>query len=181
MENIVVVVLVVLGVVAAVVAPTALVGAAMRRRAGATRSPDIEAQYAREGLKVTADGPFGTPVVTGTLEGTPFVLELTVSVGSVPEKTLLSIDAGRDGAFKVTREGSRDLSGRDRIAEVFPDASSRDAVRGLFALGYDTVELRRGKLCAIRYLHAALPHAEALRKAVGQLSMLRETRRSAGG
>jgi hypothetical protein len=57
-----------------VIVPTVIVIMSMRRRARATRSAGIEAEYARAGFEVIELRTNGGPVVKGTHQGVPFVL-----------------------------------------------------------------------------------------------------------
>ena len=158
-----------------VIGPMLLVIWTMRRRARATRNPEIEAEYVLAGFEVKTSWAHGGPVVRGTLHGTPFVLTASPGANTTPALTVISVPRAPDGSFVVSREGSRDLSGRDLLEPVFPDAKARDAVRALFLLGFDTVRGRGGKLSAIRSFKAGVLGLSSLRAAVEQLAVLRST------
>jgi len=153
-----------------VIGPTVLVIWSIKRMILATRPPEIEAEYLRAGLEVASTPVHGEPVVSGTLQGVPFVLTATITN---PKMTMLTVPSEHGSDFQISREGSRDLSGRDLVESTFPDARSRDAVRALFLLGFDTVESRGGKLRAIRHLNAALLPLGKLQALVKHLAVLR--------
>ena len=153
-----------------VICPTVLVIWAMRRQVRAIRTPGIEAEYLRMGFEVASTPMRGEPVVSGTLQGVPFVLEATFTN---PRRTVLTVPSESAGTFGISRDGSRDLSGRDLVESMFPDQRSRDAVRALFLLGFDTIESGGGKLRAIRSLNVALLPPGKLRAVVGHLAVLR--------
>lgn len=147
----------------------------MRRLQAAARNPEIEAEYLRAGCEVSTSLANGRQVISGSLHGTPF--ELTVGTGSrsALQTTSVSVPSDLSGGFAATLEGSRDLSGRDLIESMFPDAKAREAVRTLFRLGFNPVVLRGGKLTAIRGGKAEVLHPDALRAVVEQLAMIRAT------
>lgn len=156
-----------------VVAPAAFVIWMMRRQVRAMRSPEIEAEYARAGFDVEISWKHGAPLVTGVHSGTTFMLALNPGAKATPARTVLSVPGAPGEKFDISREGARDLSGRDFIELKFPDAKAGEAVRALFHLGFDAVELRDEKLSAIRHFKAALLHLPALRTAIEQLAILR--------
>ncbi|MFM9969479.1 MAG: hypothetical protein ACKVQK_13915 [Burkholderiales bacterium] len=156
-----------------VIGPTLLVIWTMRSRARATRNPEIEAEYVLAGFEVETSRAHGGPVVKGTLQGTPFVLTASPGANTTPALTVITVPRVPGGSFVVSREGSRDLSGRDLLEPVFPDARARDAVRALFLLGFDTVSGRGANLSAIRSLKAGVQDLGSLRAAVEQLAVLR--------
>ncbi len=158
-----------------VIGPMLLVIWTMRRRARATRNPEIEAEYVLAGFEVKTSRAHGGPVVKGTLQGTPFVLTASPGANTAPALTMISVPRAPGGSFAVSREGSRDLSGRDFLEPVFPDAKARDAVRALFLLGFDTVSGRGEYLSAIRSLKAGVLDLGSLRAVVEQLGVLRST------
>jgi hypothetical protein len=158
-----------------VLGPTLLVIWTMRSRARATRNPEIETEYGRAGFEVTTSRVHGGPVVKGTFEGTPFVLTASPGANTTPAMTVISVPRAPGGSFSVTREGSRDLSGRDFLEPVFPDAKARDAVRALFLLGFDTVNGRGENLSAIRNRKTGVLDLGSLRSAVEQLAVIRST------
>lgn len=153
-----------------VVCPAALVIWAMKRKVRAVRAPAIEAEYLRMGLEVASTPVRGEPVVSGTLQGVPFVLEATFTD---PRRTVLTVPRETGGDFAIAREASRDTSGRDLVESTFPEAKRRDAIRALFRLGFDTIESRGGKLRAIRHLTVGLLPPDRLRAAIGHLAVLR--------
>jgi hypothetical protein len=147
----------------------------MRRRARATRNPEIEAEYVLAGFEVKTSRAHGGPVVSGTLQGTPFVLTASPGANTTPALTVISVPRAAGGSFVVSREGSRNLSGRDLLEPVFPDPKARDAVRAIFLLGFDTVSGRGENLSAIRSLKAGVLDLGSLRAVVEQLAVLRLT------
>ena len=147
----------------------------MRRRARATHNPEIEAEYVCAGFKVATSSMHGGRVVSGTLHGTPFVLTAVPGREAAAGVSVISISSALGGSFAVSHEASRDLSGRDLVEFMFPEATAREAVRALFGLGFGTVVLRGGKLSASGYFKAGLPYPDALRTAVEQLAVLRAT------
>lgn len=170
-----VVIKVVLIIGTVVIGPTLFVIWTMRRRARATRNPEIEAEYVLSGFEVKTSRAHGGPVVRGTLQGTPFVLTASPGANTTPALTVISVPRPPGVSFVVSREGSRDLSGRDLLEPVFPDARARDAVRALFLRGFDTVSGRGANLSAIRHLKAGVLDLSALSAAVEQLAVLRST------
>ena len=155
----------------ALICPVVLVLWVIKRNVLAIRPPEIEAEYRRMGLEVASTPVHGEPVVRGTLQGVPFVLEATLTR---PKRTMLTVpcESGvRD--FEISRYDSRDGSGRDLVDSMFPDAKSRDAVRALFLLGFDTIESRGGSLRAIRNLTVALLPPGKLDAVIGHLAVLR--------
>ena len=64
---------------------------------------------------------------------------------------------------------------RDYVQALFSEAQNREAVRALFALGFDSVELQEGELTATRRPHAQLLELGVLRGALEQLGALRTT------
>jgi hypothetical protein len=157
-------------VVLVVIGPTVLVIWAMKRQVRSIRKPEIETEYLQMGLKVASTPMRDEPVVSGTLQGVPFVLEATFTN---PRRTVLTVPSEFTGTFEISRDGSRDLSGRDLVESMFPDEKSRDAVRALFLLGFDTIESSGGRLRAIRYLNVALLPPGKLRAVLGHLAVLR--------
>lgn len=157
-------------VVLVVICPTVLVIWVIKRQVLSIRTPEIEAEYLRMGLEVTSTPMRGEPVVSGTLQGVPFVLEATFTN---PRRTVLTVPSEFGSTFEISRYGSRDLSGRDLVESMFPDEKDRDAVRALFLLGFDTIESGGGKLRAIRSLNVALLPPGKLRAVVGHLAVLR--------
>lgn len=158
-----------------VIGPMLLVIWTLRRRACAARNPEIEAEYALAGFEVKTSWMHGGPVVRGTLQGTPFVLTASPGVSTTPAQTVISVPGTTGGSFLVSREGSRDSSGRDLLEPVFPKVEARDAVRALFLLGFDTISGHGGKLSAIRSFDAGVLGLGSLRAAVEQLAVLRST------
>ena len=155
-----------------VVVPTVFVIGILKRRALATRSPVIEAEYLRLGLEVASAPIHGGPVVSGRLHGVPFVLTATFGANTTPATTVITVPNGHAAEFGISRYGSRDSSGRDLVESMFPDAASRDAVLGLFAHGFDTLESGGGSLRAIRHLEAALLPVGKLNAVIGHLAVL---------
>jgi len=159
-------------VLVVVICPTVLVIWVVKRQVLSIRTPEIEAEYLRMGLDVASTPMRGEPVVSGTLQGVPFVLEATFTN---PRRTVLTVPSEFGGTFEISRYGSRDLSGRDLVESMFPDEKNRDAVRALFLLGFDTIESGGGRLRAIRHLNVALLPPDKLRAVVGKLAVLRAT------
>jgi len=164
-------------IVLVVVGPTALVIWSTKRKVLATRSPAIEAEYLSAGFDVASTPVHGEAVVSGTLQGVPFVLTATITR---PKRTMVTVPGGPGRDFQISRAGSRDSTGRDLVESMFPDAKGRGAVRALFHLGFDTVESGGGNLRAIKELNVALLPLGALRTAVGHLSVLRDAPLSVG-
>lgn len=153
-----------------VICPTVLVIWVVKRNVRAIRIPEIEAEYLRMGFEVASTPVHGEPVVSGTLQGVPFVLEATFTT---PRRTVLTVPSELAGDFQIERYGSRDLSGRDLVESMIPDAKSRDAVRALFLLGFDTIESDGGKLRAIRNLTVGLLPPGKLHAVIRHLAVLR--------
>jgi hypothetical protein len=143
-----------------------------KNRASNLRNPALEARYVSAGFQVSASR-LGAPVVCGTLHGTPFELTATPVAKGTPAKTVVSVPAAPGADFEITREGSRDLSGRNHVEAMFPDAKARNAVLALFSFGFDTVARRGAHLSATRHLKAEVLHPDALSAAVEQLAVLR--------
>ena len=142
----------------------------VKRQTLSIRTPEIEAEYLRMGFEVASTPMRGEPVVSGTLQGVPFVLEATFTT---PRRTVLTVPSefGRD--FQIERYGSRDLSERDLVESMFPDAKSRDAARALFLLGFDTIKSGGGRLRVIMHFTVALLPPGKLHAAIGHLAVLR--------
>ena len=159
-------------VVLVVVVPTVFVVGVLKRRALATRSPVIEAEYLQLGLEVASAPIHGGPVVSGTLHGVRFVLTATFGADTTPATTVITVPNPHAPEFGICRYGSRDSSGRDLVESMFPNAASRDAVRGLFAHGFDTIDSGDGRLRAIRHFEAALLPVGKLNAVMAHLAVL---------
>ena len=160
----------VLLVLLVVIVPTVLVIRVFKSDVRAVRNPVIEAEYLRMGLTVASTPVRGEPVVSGTLQGVPFVLEATFTD---PRRTVIAVPSEAGPDFEITRYGSRDSSGRDLVEAMFPDEKVRGAVRGLFGLGFDTVELHGGRLRATRHVTVGLLPPGQLLAVIGHLAVLR--------
>jgi|GEM_PF-1404480 len=160
----------------------------------------IKAEYAQAGLRVTTSF-FRGPSVSGTLSGASFTHKIVQGSRNSPPRIELSARSALRGEFSVRREGGSEsffksigfageaqtgdaafdrqfyLAGvsHDYLRALFSDAQNRDAVRALFALGFDRVELRDGELTAARNGHAQFLELSALRGALEQLVALRTT------
>jgi hypothetical protein len=160
----------------------------------------IKAEYAQAGLHLQSS-IWAAPSVSGTLSGTAFRQRIVHGNRNSPPRIELSARSALRGDFSVRREGGREsffksigfageaqtgdaafdrefyLAGtsRDYVQAMFRDAGNREAVRTLFALGFDSVELANGELSAMRRGHAQLLELEALRGALEQLAALRTT------
>lgn len=159
----------------AIVTMVVIVGLAlslMRGRARAIRNPELEAQCGAAGFSVTTT-LLGIPEVSGTLHDTPFVMTATPGAHTTPAMTVIRIPNAPGVNFAIVREASRDLSGRDLVESMFPDLKSREAVRALFGLGYDTIARRGQVLSATRTFKAEVLRPEALSAAVAQLALIR--------
>lgn len=155
-----------------VIGPAVLVVLYVRGRARATRNPEVEAAYRAAGFIVSTSRLHGGLEVRGTLTGMPF--ELRANPGSRYQTpfVMVSVPSTLAREFTLTREGSQDLSGGDLVESTFPDAKSREAVRALFGLGFETVAHGRGSLSAIRHFKPAPPEPGALRAVIEQLAVL---------
>jgi len=178
---------------------------AYRRHMAATKtasadSERIKAEYAQAGLQLQAS-LWTAPSVTGTLSGTAFRQRIVPGGRNSPPSVELTARCGLRGDFSVRREGGREsffksigfageaqtgdaafdrefyLAGtsRDYVQAMFRDAGNREAVRTLFALGFDGVEVAEGELRVTRRGHATLLELSALRGALEQLAALRTT------
>lgn len=144
----------------------------MQGRARALRNPELEAKCGAAGFKVTTS-LFGLPEVRGTLHETPFVMTATPGAHTTPSTTVIKVPKAPGANFAITREASRDLSGHDLVESMFPDVKTREAVRALFGLGFDTIMQMGQELSAIRTFKAEVLHPDALSAAVAQLAVIR--------
>jgi hypothetical protein len=178
---------------------------AYRRYAATAKSASSDAQrikseYQQAGLQVSSSWS-AAPSVTGTLSGTPFTQRLVQGSRNSPPRIELSARSALRGEFSVRREGSTEsffksigfageaqtgdatfdrefyLAGtsREYVQALFSDPGNRAAIRTLFALGFDGVELSDGRVTATRRRHAQLLELDALRAALEQLAALRTT------
>jgi len=160
----------------------------------------IKAEYAQAGLQVTSSF-FSSPSVSGTLSGIAFTHKIVPGVRNRPPRVALSAASALRGDFSVRREGGtesffksiglageaqtgdaafdRELylagSSREHVQALFSDAQNRDAVRALFALGLDSLELNDGELTAIRGRPPQFLELSTLRSALEQFAALRTT------
>jgi hypothetical protein len=160
----------------------------------------IRSEYQQAGLQVSSSWT-AAPSVSGTLSGTSFTERLVQGSRNSPPRIELSARSALRGEFSVRREGGTEsffksigfageaqtgdatfdrefyLAGtsREYVQALFSDPGNRAAVRTLFALGFDGVELRDGRLIATRRRHAQLLELDALRAALEQLAALRTT------
>ena len=159
-----------------------------------------KAEYAQAGLTVKTRF-LGGQRVAGTLGGRAFRCRAVPGSRNEPAHTVLTTASELRGDFVVSREGgserwfkslglareaqTRDaafddayyLAGRshDYVQALFAEETNRAAVRALFALGFDRVELHRGRLAAKRERVAELPELGALEAALVALAGLEET------
>jgi hypothetical protein len=165
-----------------------------------TDAAEIKAAYAQAGLLVKSS-LFSSPSVTGTLSGTAFMHKIVPGTRNSPPHAELSARSALRGDFSIRREGGTEgffksigfageaqtgdtefdrtfyLAGisPEYIRALFSDAQNRDAVRALFALEFDRVELRDGRITAVRRRHAQLLELDVLRSALDQFAALRPT------
>lgn len=168
--------------------------------AAAADSERIKAEYLQAGLSPSS-GFFSGPGVSGALSGRHFTHRIVPGGRNRPPRVELSTRSELRGEFAVRREGASEgffksigiageaqtgdsafdrefyLAGvsRDYLEALFADARNRDAVRALFALGFDSVELQDGQLTAARRGQAQLLELSALREALEQLAALHTT------
>lgn len=168
--------------------------------ASSTDLERIKAEYAQAGLTVKTSF-FSSPSVSGTLSGIAFTHKIVPDGRNSPPHVELSARSALRGEFSVRGEGSSEgffksigfageaqtgdaafdrefyLAGvsREYVQALFSDAQNRAAVRRLFALGFDRVELQDGEIAATRSRHAQLLELNLLREALEQLSTLRTT------
>jgi len=168
--------------------------------ASSTDRERIKAEYAQAGLPVRSS-IFSAPSVSGTLSGVAFGQKLVHGGRNSPPRVELSARSALRGEFTVRSEGGSEgffksigfadeaqtgdadfdrefyLAGvsREYVRALFSEAQNRAAVRRLFALGFDRVELQDGELTATRSRHAQLLELNVLREALEQLSALRTT------
>lgn len=178
---------------------------AYRKYAAAAGSARVDQQrikdeYARAGLKLTSS-LFSAPSVSGTLSGTPFTERIVPGGRNSPPRVELSARSMLRGDFSVRREGGTETffkaigfageaqtgdaafdrafylagSSRDYVQALFADAQNREALQSLFALDFDSIELRDGMLTAVRQRHGQFLELDALRAALEQLAALRTT------
>jgi hypothetical protein len=160
----------------------------------------IKAEYAQAGLQVKSSF-LSSPSVSGTLSGIAFTQKILPGGRNSPPRVALSARCALRGDFSVRREGGSEsffksigfageaqtgdaafdrefyLAGRSRdyIQALFGDAQNREAVRVLFALGLDSLELNDGELTAIRGRPPQFLELSALRSALEQFAALRTT------
>ncbi len=160
----------------------------------------IKGEYAQAGLSVSS-GFFSGPSVSGTLSGMHFTHRIVPGGRNSPPRIELSTPSSLRGEFSVRREGGREgffkaigfageaqtgdaafdrefyLAGvsRDYVQALFADAQNRDAVRALFALDFNSLELQDGQLTVARSGQTLLLELAALRAALEQLAALRTT------
>jgi hypothetical protein len=160
----------------------------------------IKAEYAQAGLQVKSSF-FSSPSVSGTLSGIAFTQKIVPGGRNSPPRVTLSARSALRGDFSIRREGGTEsffksigfageaqtgdaafdrefyLAGRSRdyIQALFGDAQNREAVRALFALGLDRLELNDGELTAIRGRPPQFLELSALRSALEQFAALRTT------
>jgi len=160
----------------------------------------IRAEYALAGLTVKSSF-FASPSVSGTLSGVAFTHRIVPGGRNSPPHAQLTARSALRGDFAVRREGGSEgffksiglageaqtgdagfdhefyLAGssREYVQALFADAQNRAALRTLFALGLDRVELHDGKVTAIRERPAQLLEVSTLRSALEQIATLRTT------
>lgn len=165
-----------------------------------TDAARIKADYAQAGLPVKSSF-FSAPSVTGMLSGVAFTHKVVPGGRNSPPRIELSARSALGGDFAIRREGGTENffksigfageaqtgdaefdrefylagSAREYVQALFSDAQNRDAVRALFTLGFDGVELRDAAVTASRSRHAQLLELGALRSALQQFAALRTT------
>lgn len=173
------------------------------RDEGLTKAADgerIKAEYAQAGLRLKSSF-FSGLSASGTLSGMTFTQRIVPGNKNSPPRVELSTPSSLRGEFAVRREGGSEgffkaigiageaqtgdaafdrgfyLAGvsRDYVQALFSDAENRDAVRALFALGFDSVELHEGRLTAARRAQTQLLELSVVRSALEQLAALRTT------
>ena len=173
---------------------------AAAQQTGTADAERIKAEYAKAGLPVTSS-LFSGPSVTGTLAGIVFTQRVVQGRRGSPPRLELAARSTLRGEFSIRREGRSEsffksigfageaqtgdatfdrelyLAGvsRDYVQALFSEEENRAAMRALFALGFDSVELRDGELTAARSGRAQLLELSALRGALAQLAALRTT------
>ncbi len=165
-----------------------------------TDAEQIKGEYAQAGLPVNSSF-FSSPSVTGTLAGIAFSHKIVPGGRNSPPRIELSARSALRGDFAIRREGGSEsffksigiageaqtgdaafdgefyLAGtsREYVQALFSDAQNRDAVRALFSLGFDSVELGDAGITASRSGHGQLLELSALRSALEQFAALRTT------
>ena len=173
---------------------------AAAQAAARTDAERIRAEYAQAGLRVKSS-LLSAPSVSGTLSGTRFSHRIVQGSRNRPPGIEVSARSSLRGDFSVRREGGAEgffksiglageaqtgdaafdrefyLAGlsRDYVQALFADPENRAALRALFALGFDRVELQDGALTATRSGQAQLLELGVLRAALEQLAALRTT------
>jgi hypothetical protein len=173
---------------------------AVAQKSATADSERIKAEYAQAGLQVKSSF-FSSPSVSGTLSGMAFTHKIVPGGRNSPPRVALSARCALRGEFSVRREGGGEtffksiglageaqtgdaafdrefyLAGRSRayVQAIFSDAQNRDAVRALFALGLDSLELNDGELTAIRGRPPQFLELGTLRGALEQFAALRTT------
>ena len=184
-----------------VVVPVLLVIWIVRRRARSTQSPEVEAAYVNAGFALKTSRMHGGRLVTATLQGTPFTIEVVPLNKYSPPTAVLKVPCALDGAFTITSEDASDryfkrtgltselqVGDADFDREVYfesgsPDylkallgqSAARESVRALFRLGYDKIVLGRGVLHAFQTGREHLPALDGLRSAIEHLAALGAT------
>jgi len=169
-------------------------------QATATDAERIKAEYAAAGMPVNSSF-FTSANVAGTINGLAFTHKVVPGGRNAPPHVELEAPSSLRGEFGVRREGGAEgffkaigLAGeaqtgdaafdrefylqgssRDYVQAIFADAQNRDAIRRLFALGFDGVELRDGRLRAARSPQAHLLELAVVRGALEQFAALRTT------
>jgi hypothetical protein len=165
-----------------------------------TDAAHIKAEYAQAGLPVKSS-LFSSPNVTGTLAGIAFTHKIVPGDRNRPPRVELAARSALRGEFSIRREsgtesffksigfageaqtGDADFdrafylagSSREYVQALFSDAQNRAAVRALFALEFNRVELRDGRITAVRSGRAQLLELGVLRNALEQFAALRTT------
>lgn len=160
----------------------------------------LKAEYAQAGMPVKSSF-FSSPSVTGSLSGVAFVHKVIPGGRNSPSRAVVTARSGMRGQFAVRREGGSEGffksigfagevqtgdanfdrefyllgSSREYVAAMFSDVQNREAVRAIFGLGFDHLELYDGEITASRERHAQLIELKAVGSVLEQLAALRTT------
>ena len=169
------------------------------------RKKRLEAAYTTAHLKFSSNSWWSVASYSGTRGGVKFVQNLEPAGRSSPAYLKVSVPTPLDEDLTVTRESGSDaffkrigfsvevqtgdaafdqefyLSSRspEFIRALFAPAQNREAVRALFAQGFDQLELQGGSLTARKKGEKEPLEVEALFRAVESLARLRATAQAA--
>lgn len=171
------------------------------RQAQATSDAErIKAEYAAAGMPVKSSF-FTSANASGAINGVAFTHKVVPGGKNSPPHVTLEAPSALRGEFGVRREGGSEgffkaigfageaqtgdaafdrefyLTGtsHEYVQALFADAQNREAVRALFELGFDNVELHDGKLRASRSPQAQLFELAVVRNALERFAALRTT------